>query len=197
MDSGSQIPIVFGVYAEDIGEPKLRSEIIIYLRPQSIELKPAYFEFERYEYRMVENDPKPIPYELRLINDNLGPNRVRIDEIRDPLHLLSFDYEENLATEGDLVAFLQNDLQSNKDIQPFSEFSNDLIVNLYVSNSKRDFDSLFILNNRSNIYEYKLRASIQDRPDLFTDVTVLIKLIGILIFDIFYLKTQIIIFKIF
>lgn len=176
MDASSQIPIVFGVYAEDFGEPKLKSEIIIYLRPQSVELKPAYFEFERYEYRMVENDPKPTPFELRLINDNLGPNRVRIEEIRDPLNLLTFDYEENFVTQGDLIHFLQNDF--NNDIQPFSEFSNDLIVNLFVSNSKRDFDQLYIDNNRNDVYEYKLRAKLQDRPDLFTDVTILIKLVG-------------------
>lgn len=177
LDAGSLIPIVFGVYAEDLGEPKIRSEIIIYLRPQSVELKPAYFEFERYEFRMVEHEPKPLPFELRLINDNLGRNRVSVREIHDPLGLLSFDYEENLATEGDIVAFMQNDF-TNRDIQPFTEFSNDLIVNLYVSDSKRDFDQLYVDNNRSDVYEYKLRAEIKDRPDLFTDVTVLIKLVG-------------------
>lgn len=154
------------------------------MRPQSVELKPAYFEFEKYEYRMVENDPKPQPFELRLINDNLGPNKARISEIRDPLNLLTYEYEENSVTEGDLVHFLQNDFGSGATtdggapIQPFTEFSNDLMVNLFVSNSKRDFDQLFIDNNRSDVYEYKLRAWLQDRPDLFTDVTVLIKLVG-------------------
>lgn len=182
MDASSQIPIVFGVYSEDLGEPKLKSEIIVYLRPQSLEPKPAYFEFDRYEYQMVENDPKPMPYELRVINDNLGVSAVKIEEIRDPLNLLSFDYDENSATQGDLISLIQND-QNNPDLQPFTEFGNDLLVYLYPSNPKRDLDQFFIDNNRSDVYEYKLRARLKDKPELFTDVSIFIKLIGKLRLD--------------
>ena len=64
--------------------------------------KSPAFKFERYEYRMLENDPKPRPYELRLINDNLGSSRVSVEELSDPLGLFTVVYEENLATDGDL-----------------------------------------------------------------------------------------------
>jgi hypothetical protein len=156
---------------EDKGEPKLKNEIIIYLRAQSIEPKPAYFEFSSYEFRLAENNPKPAPFELRLINDNLGPNRVNIEELRDPLNLLSLDFEENFVTRGDLVNLAINN-------HPATEITNDLFVYLYPSNISRDFDQLFVENNRSDVYVYKLRASLADKPELFTDVTIFVKLIG-------------------
>jgi hypothetical protein len=176
LDSNAQIPIAFSVYAEDVSEPRLRNEIIIYLRPQSLKPKPAYFLFERYEYQMKENDPKPKPYELRVVNDNLATTKVEIVEVQDPLGLLSVVYEENLVTEGDIVSFPQ--VNSEKNSQQFSEFANDILVYLYPTNPRRDLDELFILNNRSDVYEYKLKTFIKDQPELVSEVTVLIKLIG-------------------
>lgn len=125
---------------------------------------------------MKENDPKPKPYELRVVNDNLATTKVEIVEVQDPLGLLSVVYEENLVTEGDIVSFPQ--VNSEKNNQQFSEFANDILVYLYPTNPRRDLDEFFILNNRSDVYEYKLKTFIKDQPELVSEVTVLIKLIG-------------------
>ncbi|RNA01642.1 Cadherin [Brachionus plicatilis] len=175
-DSTSKIPITFAVFVQDsMDDLKLRSEIIIYLKPQSAVQRAAYFEFSEYEFKVKEGSSHKL--RLKLINENLSASKIQLEELADPLNLFSPEFEETWISKKDMIAILENDsLASN---EPEQEVNSDLFVILYPTDAGRDFDQLFLDNNKSDIYEYKLRAKLVERSDLFNDVTIYVKLIDL------------------
>lgn len=174
-DATSKIPIAFAVFVEDSkDEPKLRNEIIIYLRPQSVEQKAAYFEFAQYEFKLKENPINYQTFTLKLINDNLSMSKIMLEELWDPLNLLLPDYEESLISQKDMINLLENEKLDNDAEQ---DITNELLVLLYPTDSNVDFDELYVKNNYSDVYVYKLRVKLTEKPELYNDVTVYFKLV--------------------
>ena len=75
LDAKSPEPIIFTVTCEDYGEPKLKSDIIIFVRPQSVNFKPIYFEFDHDEFHLIEMT-RQSEFKLKLINDNLNKSNM-------------------------------------------------------------------------------------------------------------------------
>ena len=119
LDSHSKAPIMFAIRVEDYGTPKLNNEIIIYLRPQSVDLMPIYFEFDRYEFNLVESLDyvQQPPVSVRLINDNMLKTTIRFEEARDPLNLITFSFDDrnsavsSFATNFEILKYLSPLLQ--------------------------------------------------------------------------------------
>jgi hypothetical protein len=130
LDSHSKSPIMFAIRVEDYGTPKLNNEIIIYLRPQSVELMPIYFEFDRYEFNLVENMDyvKQPPVTVRLINDNIVKTTIRFEEVRDPLNLITFGFDDrnnavsSFATNHEILKYLSPLLQDPRGKYSFFNF---------------------------------------------------------------------------
>ncbi|CAF0762269.1 unnamed protein product [Brachionus calyciflorus] len=175
-DSTYKIPITFAVFVEDSrDEPKLKNEIIIYLKPQSTEKQSAYFEFPEYEFKLKENNNHLQTFKLKILNENLNSNKITLEEVSDPLNLFSPEFDENWISKKDMISLIENETLDSND--PEQEVNTDLFVTLYQTNTSRDFDELFSLNNKSDIYVYKLRVRLIERNDLYNDVTVYFKLI--------------------
>ena len=132
LDSHSKVPIIFAVRVEDYGSPKLNNEIIVYLRPQPAVLMPIYFEFDKYEFELVENltymEQKPVT--IRLINDNILKSTIQLEELRDPLNFISFGIDDSnrgvtySASNHEIFKYLSPILQNNKGILSVKLFYN-------------------------------------------------------------------------
>jgi hypothetical protein len=190
LDSHSRLPIIFAVKVEDLGTPRLSNEIIVYLRPQpSGVYMPIYFSFDKYEFDLIENldVQKQTPFRIRLVNDNMLKSTIQLEEINDPLNLINFAIEDDkngythTATNHEIFKYL-SPLMFNSDDTAIHEntaindVGNELSIILYLSDFKRDFDKVYIENNHSSVYHYKLKAYIMENPATFTILDVIFNL---------------------
>jgi hypothetical protein len=164
LSADSKVPIIFMVEVSDKGSAKpLKNEIIIFVRPQSNNLKPIYFEFEKYEFQLSET--KPETFKVRLINENfVNRTNLVLKELHDPLNMFVPDME---------TQFITTDNRTESELVVIeSEYE----INLFLNQSMLDLDRVFIQNNRSNLYEYRLRAMLRDQPEVLHDVLVQVNL---------------------
>ena len=181
LDSTSLHPIIFAVHVEDYGSPKLSNEIVIYLRPQSTSLSPIYFEFEKYEFRVTENAGylEQPPFRLRLINDNLQKSTIMLQELHDPLSLITCEVDDDAdvkftANSHEIAKYLHlAERGENDEI----ELDNEMSILLYPSDYKRDLDKVYVENGYKSVYLYKLRAFMHENPNIYTDIAVSFKLV--------------------
>ena len=170
LSSESRVPIIFLVEVADYGLERLKNEIIIYLRPQSNDVKPVYFEFSKYEFQLSEN--KFDTFKLKLINENsLNRTKIDLEELDDKLNLFTPNKEANFVTDNDFIGLGDESENPVDDLEIESEFD----IGLYLNASKLDLDRLYVENNFSNVYEYRLRARLAERPEIFNDVLVLVR----------------------
>lgn len=169
------MPIIFIVQVADAGETRLTNEIIIYVKPYSDTLKPIYFEFDKYEYPLSETS-KQIPFSVKLINDNTQLNRssIQFEEISDSLNLFTPNLEDPFITQEDLVdtALVETSSTGSEAL-----FENELRISLITNRKHLSMDELFVENNFSDTYEYKLRAWLTERPEYNTTVSVVVKFV--------------------
>ena len=56
---------------------------------------------------------------------------------------------------------------------------NEISILLYLTDFKRDFDKLYVANNFSSVYHYRLKAFVDENPNVFTTMDVYFNLIDV------------------